>query len=102
MPALASAFAKVRRGHRDLRLLLVGPNTDNVPVSELPSGVVHAEFLELDELALLYRAARALVLPTDREGFGHPIAEAMASGCPVVLLRGTSVGVFDWAEDGLG
>jgi alpha-1,3-rhamnosyl/mannosyltransferase len=98
--APVSAVARLRRDHRDLRLLLVGPNSGNVPLDELPAGVVHAEFLELHELALLYRAARALVLPTVREGFGHPVAEAMASGCAVVLPRNASVGVLDWAEDG--
>ena len=100
VPALAEAVARLRRDHRELRLLLVGPNTGNVPLDELPGGFVHVEFLELHELALLYRAARALVLPTDREGFGHPIVEAMTSRCPVVLLRGTGVGVFDWAAEG--
>ena len=37
-----------------------------------------------DELARLYRGARALVYPSLYEGFGVPILEAMASGTPVV------------------
>jgi alpha-1,3-rhamnosyl/mannosyltransferase len=35
-------------------------------------------------LAELYRQALALVYPSRMEGFGLPVAEAMASGCPVV------------------
>ena len=36
------------------------------------------------ELARLYRSATALVHPSTMEGFGLPVAEALASGTPVV------------------
>lgn len=37
-----------------------------------------------EELAMLYSGAEALLHPSYCEGFGLPLAEAMACGCPVV------------------
>ena len=36
------------------------------------------------ELLRYYAGARALVQPAWREGFGLPMLEAMAAGCPVI------------------
>jgi len=41
------------------------------------------------ELAELYRGARCLVYASLYEGFGIPVAEALACGCPVVTSAGT-------------
>jgi glycosyltransferase involved in cell wall biosynthesis len=41
------------------------------------------------ELAALYRGARCLVYASLYEGFGIPVAEALACGCPVVTSEGT-------------
>jgi glycosyltransferase involved in cell wall biosynthesis len=42
-------------------------------------------FVDEDDLAALYRGASMLLFPTLAEGFGLPIAEAMACGRPVVV-----------------
>lgn len=42
------------------------------------------------DLAPLYAAATVFAYPSEREGFGLPVAEAMAQGAAVVTSRGTS------------
>jgi len=44
-----------------------------------------------EELAALYRGARCLVYASLYEGFGLPVAEALACGCPVVTSAGSAM-----------
>jgi glycosyltransferase involved in cell wall biosynthesis len=44
-----------------------------------------------DELAALYRGAHCLVYASLYEGFGIPVAEALACGCAVVTTRGSAM-----------
>jgi len=54
-------------------------------------GVVHLTSVDDDELACLYSGARGLLYPSLYEGFGLPILEAMASGCPVLTSNCTAM-----------
>jgi len=44
-----------------------------------------------DEMPTLYSKIDILLMPTLREGFGLVVAEAMASGIPVVATRGSAI-----------
>lgn len=80
-----------RNGVR-LPLLMIGPE----PKIELIESQQLSRYKEeihfrsniSDELLMnTYRGASALLFPSLEEGFGWPIAEAMASGCPVITTN---------------
>jgi glycosyltransferase involved in cell wall biosynthesis len=54
---------------------------------EAPANVTWLGDVDDAELARLYRGARCLVYASLYEGFGIPVAEALACGCPVVTSR---------------
>jgi alpha-1,3-rhamnosyl/mannosyltransferase len=54
-----------------------------------PANVTWCEDVTDEELAALYRGARCLVYASLYEGFGIPVAEALACGCPVVTSAGS-------------
>ena len=56
---------------------------------EPPANVTWLGEVDDEELATLYRGARCLVYASLYEGFGIPVAEALACGCPVVTSRGS-------------
>jgi glycosyltransferase involved in cell wall biosynthesis len=80
-PRLLQAFVDLRRSLPDLRLVLTGGGLERL--QPLPDGVERLGHVPRSELVSLYRRAACLVFPSLYEGFGLPLLEAMASGCPV-------------------
>lgn len=75
------------------RLVVVGAGgSDETHVNELAGP--ECEMLgRVDDATLtdLYRTATLLVYPSSYEGFGLPVLEAMAHGCPVLIARNSSL-----------
>lgn len=53
--------------------------------------VLDLSFVESDDLPGLYSAAQVMVFPSLFEGFGIPLIEAMACGCPIVAANATAI-----------
>jgi len=111
---LLKAFKVLVKRYPDLKLVVVGPLTDRFGeegVSEyaralmayaersLPKdSYVFTGAVDRETLRKLYSAAYACVLPSYFEAFGMVLAEAMASGCPVV--GSNAGGIPDIVVDG--
>jgi glycosyltransferase involved in cell wall biosynthesis len=86
---LLNVIASLRGAHRQLRLVRVGgPFTaaQQAQVRELGLGeaIVVLPALDRSTLAAVYRRSALLLMPSEREGFGLPVLEALACGTPVV------------------
>jgi len=57
----------------------------------LPDRHAHWPSVDNERLNLLYNCAHALLYPSSYEGFGIPILEAMAAGCPVIAVNASSI-----------
>jgi len=98
VPLLVEAFAAARaRAPWPLRLVVAGARDPRYPEAEdlaralgVAGSVDFAGSLAFRELVAHYRSADLLVHPSRYEGFGLQIAEAFASGLPVLCTDGGS------------
>lgn len=85
----AHASEEVAAGRRPMPLWMVSPAPDarvQAAIASLPPQAEVRFFSGLGTRVVeaLYSQARALLFPSLAEGFGWPIAEALACGCPVI------------------
>jgi glycosyltransferase involved in cell wall biosynthesis len=81
--AIVRAFRQLRR-HCRVQLVLKLPEESARNYEKIEGVRVLSGFLTTEELVRLYRHALAFIFPSLYEGFGLPILEAMACGCPVI------------------
>ncbi|MER9546243.1 glycosyltransferase [Mesorhizobium sp. M0437] len=92
---LLAAWAQVEHQNPHWRLRVVGPMEGSYP-AELKAmaaklGLERVSFEDAlfgEKKAIAYRSANLFVLPTLDENFGMVVAEALASGVPVISTKG--------------
>lgn len=99
---LLQAFRLVQKSLLNLHLVLVGIGlvTPSMQLTEIlqfirSSGMddkVHRMgFIDISDLVHTYNLAKIYIQPSFAEGFGLPVLEAMACGCPVMASNSSSL-----------
>lgn len=80
----------------ELNLLIIGGGVltkeeKDMLQTFIPNRYEKLNYLSNEDLAKLYNESFALFYPTEYEGFGFPVIEAQACGCPVVCQNKSSI-----------
>lgn len=95
---LAAAFSHFRKQNPEFQLVLTAAvqyTTDDPGLKRAlhtipPGDVLALGGVSLRALRLLYQKAHFFVFPSLYEGFGLPLLEAQAAGCPVICSHATT------------
>ncbi len=99
IPTIIKVFHRLKKAGLTQHLILVSADMLSQRNSEttkiwrlirklnLKNSVIIKSHLPDHQLLKLYQQAQLLLFPSLAEGFGYPLVEAMASGCPVVASK---------------
>ena len=92
MENILKSFKILIKDFPQIKLLKVGKASEKnrrdtmhwIENLQLTESVVFTDYVQEDKLSSIYSGAKLLLFPSFLEGFGLPVVEAMACGCPVV------------------
>ena len=92
---IVEAFQRLKKT-RDVRLKLKLPRAEGSKYQYIEGVELIQGMLSTQELVELYQKASGFVFPSLYEGFGMPILEAMACGCPVITSNVSACPEVAW------
>lgn len=91
---LINSFARIKKEFEGFKLVIIssGFTPDALLVEDkIKEDIFVVDEASDDELAYYYNCAFMFILPSFYEGFGLPVIEAMACGCPVITSNVSSL-----------
>lgn len=98
LPTVLRVFQKIRKKINNLILVIVNeknklPSEDKALIDNLniENDIYFTGYISDQKLVELYNMADVFLFPSLYEGFGFPVIEAMACGCPVITSDTSSL-----------
>lgn len=91
---LIKAFLQLKEKYPQMSLVLSGHDHhfwQRVKKENMHPDIIYTGYVTDEELVAFYKNASCFVMPSFEEGFGIPLLEAMACGCPVVSSDAASL-----------
>lgn len=92
---ILGAYEYISKKYKDIALVIAGKAelsfVEKMKNCHINTNIIFTGYVTDDEKRALYSSAEMFLFPSKYEGFGIPILESMACGCPVITTNVSSI-----------